>query len=142
MATVWFQHEIQLPSRSRGCYLIIGEIEKIQDIKKVKIGLCNIFLKHTSASLCLNESYDPDVRTDMEMMLDRLAPENAPYQHTAEGADDMPAHVKNALLGSSVTIPIKNGQLVTGTWQSLWFCEHRRSKHSRQVVVTIQGQTQ
>ncbi|XP_074659342.1 UPF0047 protein YjbQ-like isoform X2 [Tubulanus polymorphus] len=89
MATVWFQHEIQLPSRSRGCYLIIGEIEKIQDIKKVKIGLCNIFLKHTSASLCLNESYDPDVRTDMEMMLDRLAPENAPYQHTAEGADDM-----------------------------------------------------
>ena len=108
-------------------------------MKKIKIGTMNIVIQHTSASISLNECWDSDVRVDMEMMLNRLAPENAPYVHTIEGADDMPAHVKCSLMGSSITVPITDGKLNLGTWQGVWLCEHRDRASSRSLVVTVQG---
>lgn len=108
-------------------------------LKKIKIGTMNIMIQHTSASLSINECWDDSVRDDMEMMLNRLAPENAPYTHTLEGSDDMPAHVKCSLMGSSLTIPITDGQMNIGTWQGIWLCEHRNHGGSRKCVVTVQG---
>ena len=99
----------------------------------------SVVIQHTSASISLNECWDHDVRTDMEMLLNNLAPENAPYTHTLEGPDDMPAHGKCSLMGSSVTIPISNGKLSLGTWQGVWLCEHRNHASSRTLVVTVQG---
>ncbi|XP_041365971.1 UPF0047 protein C4A8.02c-like isoform X2 [Gigantopelta aegis] len=96
-------------------------------------------MKHTSASLALNENWDPDVRVDTEMMLNRIVPEGAGYKHTCEGPDDMPAHVKAALIGSSVTIPITKGKLNLGTWQGIWLCEHRNHAGGRHLVLTVQG---
>ncbi|KXN69734.1 UPF0047-domain-containing protein [Conidiobolus coronatus NRRL 28638] len=103
--------------------------------------LANFFIQHTSASLTINENCDPDVRKDMEMMLNKLAPENAPYIHTDEGPDDMPGHVKSSLFGASLNIPISNGRLNLGTWQGIWLCEHRNHGGSRRIVVTLQGLT-
>jgi len=104
--------------------------------------MANFFLQHSSASLTINENYDPDVRRDMEMMLNRLAPEdNVPYVHTMEGSDDMPAHVKSSLFGVSLNIPISNGKLALGTWQGIWLCEHRNSAGGRHMVITLQGET-
>ncbi|CAG8489511.1 25495_t:CDS:2 [Gigaspora margarita] len=97
-------------------------------------------VQHTSASLCLNENADPDVRVDMEMGLNKLVPENWPYTHTAEGPDDMPGHIKNAIIGSSLNIPITNGKLNLGTWQGIWLLEHRDYASGRRVVVTLQGE--
>ncbi|KAJ1917513.1 hypothetical protein H4219_003146 [Mycoemilia scoparia] len=136
----WYQKTLTLQSRSRGCYLVTDEITRAisSSLKQYKVGIANIF--RNSASLTLNENYDPDVRTDMEMMLNRLAPENAPYIHTMEGPDDMPGHVKSSLFGVSLNIPIKDGKLALGTWQGIWLCEHRDYPHSRNVVVTIQGE--
>ena len=99
----------------------------------------NIMIQHTSASISVNECWDDSVRVDMEMMLNKLVPENAPYTHTLEGADDMPAHVKCSLMGSSVTIPITEGKLGLGTWQGVWLCEHRNRASSREFLVTVQG---
>ena len=111
------------------------------EIKNFKVGLCHLFLKHTSASLILNEVYDREVLDDMEGALNRLAPEdNSLYKHTLEGSDDMPAHIKCAMLGVSPTIPIGDGKLLFGTWQGLWLCEHRDEARARNIVVTIQGQ--
>ncbi|ESO09670.1 hypothetical protein HELRODRAFT_158241 [Helobdella robusta] len=135
---VWFQKEIRL-SRSRGCHLITEDIEKIEEMEKVDVGLCNVLVKHTTASLCLNENWDPDVRADMEYMLNKLVPETTRFSHTIEGPDDMPSHVKSALLGASVNIPITNGKLNLGQWQGLWFCEHRNYGGERKLLVTIQG---
>ncbi|XP_031571338.1 uncharacterized protein LOC116305540 [Actinia tenebrosa] len=137
--TVWSQTVVSIESKKRGIHLITDEITSIPELRKYKVGLVNLCIQHTSASLSLNESWDPSVRVDMEMMLNRLAPENAPYTHTMEESDDMPAHVKTSLMGASLTIPITSGRLNLGTWQGIWLCEHRDRGSSRKIVVTMQG---
>ena len=138
---MWQQKEISLPSKPRGFHLITTKIlEKMPIIKTVKNGLLHIFIKHTSASLTINENADPSVRTDFESHFNHLVPENQPYYiHTIEGSDDMPAHIKSSILGSSVSIPISNGQLNLGTWQGIYLCEHRDHGGSRRIVITING---
>ncbi|KAK0127481.1 hypothetical protein ONS96_007018 [Cadophora gregata f. sp. sojae] len=140
----WFQKSLTLPSKSRGSYLVTDTIVKdLPEIKNYKVGLLNLFIQHTSCALSLNENWDEDVREDMSNALDRIAPEDRKgslYRHSAEGPDDMPAHIKSALIGASVTIPIKDGKLATGTWQGIWYLEFRASKHQRKVVATIQGE--
>jgi len=140
----WTQKTLTLPPKSRGSYLITDEIlKKLPEISTYKIGLLNLFVQHTSCALSLNENWDSDVRADMSDALDRIAPEDRKgelYRHSAEGLDDMPAHIKSALIGASVTIPIKDGKLATGTWQGIWYLEFRTSKHQRRVVATIQGE--
>ncbi|KAI9145242.1 hypothetical protein BKA69DRAFT_1024965 [Paraphysoderma sedebokerense] len=137
----WEQVFVRLSPKRRGCHLITEEIASqiSSTIRSYKVGMANVFLQHTSASLTINENCDPDVRVDMEMMLNKLVPENAPYVHTDEGADDMPGHVKSSLLGVSLNIPISNGNLALGTWQGIWLCEHRNHGGSRKIVVTLQG---
>ncbi len=138
---MWIQKEVTLKSRAKGFHLITDEIlNSIPEIKKVEIGLVNLLLKHTSASLSLNENADPDVRVDMNNYLDEIVPENKKYfRHTIEGADDMPAHIKTSILGNSLTIPITNGSLNLGIWQGIYLCEHRNRLHSRQLVITVIG---
>jgi secondary thiamine-phosphate synthase enzyme len=138
----WYQHTFRLPPFKRGFHLATHLIEEnAPDIQKVKVGLAHIFLHHTSASLTLNENADPTVRADFESYFNHMVPENAPYyRHTYEGADDMPAHIKASLLGSSLTIPITNGRLNLGTWQGVYLCEHRNHASGRVVTVTIQGE--
>ncbi|KAH0841981.1 hypothetical protein FOPE_07064 [Fonsecaea pedrosoi] len=144
MSTAWFQKTFTLPAKSRGSYLITDQVvSSLPEIKEYKVGLLNLFVQHTSCALSLNENWDSDVREDMSDALDRIAPEDRKgnlYRHSAEGLDDMPAHIKSALIGASVTIPITDGALNTGTWQGIWYLEFRASKHSRKVVATIQGQ--
>jgi len=139
---MWIQKEIQLKSRSRGFHLITDEIRShLPELAKIRIGIAHIFLKHTSASLTLNENADPDVRTDMESHFNKMIPEDAPYYiHTTEGSDDMPAHLKNAILGSSVTVPITAGDFNLGTWQGITLCEHRNRGGGRSILVTLQGE--
>ncbi|KAL4432653.1 hypothetical protein ABPG74_004946 [Tetrahymena malaccensis] len=138
----WFQREIQLKQKGRGCHLITDEIKnQIKEIQNFKIGNATLFLKHTSASISLNENFDPDVRLDMEDTMNRIVPEgNKLYRHSSEGKDDMPAHVKSQLIGVSLTIPITDGDFNLGTWQGIYLNEHRDGKHSRTIVVTINGQ--
>jgi len=140
---MWLQKEIILKSRDKGFHLITDEIlSGIPEIKKINIGLVNLLLKHTSASLTLNENADPDVRTDMKKYFDELVPENLKYlEHTSEGSDDMPAHIKSSLLGNSVTIPISNGRLNLGTWQGIYLCEHRNYGGNRKLLITVYGET-
>ena len=110
-------------------------------IANIKIGLTHLLLKHTSASLTLNENFDPDVRSDMEKYFNNTVKENEPYfLHTSEGADDMPAHIKSSLLGTSLTIPISNGNFNLGTWQGIYLCEHRNHGGSRKLLITVQGE--
>lgn len=136
---MWKQIEIALAPRRRGCHLITGEILR-QLPELPEIGLINIFIKHTSAALTLNENADPDVQIDMAAILDRLVKEREPYyRHTMEGDDDMPGHAKASLIGPSLTIPISNGRLNLGTWQGIYFCEFRNYGGSRKLVVTITG---
>jgi secondary thiamine-phosphate synthase enzyme len=139
---MWIQKEIKLNSRNKGFHLITDEILlNIPEIKTFKIGLINIHLKHTSASLTLNENADPDVRNDMKKYFEKLVPENLEYfQHTSEGSDDMPAHIKSSLLDSSITIPITNGILNLGTWQGIYLCEHRNYGGNRNLLITINGE--
>ncbi len=139
----WFQKEIFLQAKSRGFHLITQEIEsQIPELRRYKIGLAHVFIQHTSAALALNENADPTVRQDMESHFNRLVPEDAPYFiHTYEGPDDMPAHIKAVLLGSSVTVPISNGRLNLGTWQGIYLCEHRNRGGRRRLVITLTGQT-
>jgi len=138
----WYQKEISLEPRKRGFHLITNEIiNKFPDIRKIKTGIAQIFIKHTSASLSINENVSPDVRSDMEKHFNKMVPENAPYyEHNLEGSDDMPAHIKTSLLGSSLTIPIKDGDLNLGTWQGIYLCEHRNHGGSRRLVITIWGE--
>ena len=138
----WYQKEIVLPPRRRGFLLITEQIiEQIPEIREYESGLLHLFIKHTSASLTINEKADPTVREDMESHFNRMVPENAPYyKHTFEGPDDMPAHLKSTIVGNSLTIPISNGSLELGTWQGIYLCEHRDSPHTRRVFVTINGQ--
>ena len=116
-------------------------VEALPELKTIKIGLMNVFLQHTSASLTINENADPDVPVDLASVLDALASEDFPYRHTIEGPDDMPAHVKTSLTDSSLTIPICDGRLCLGTWQGIFLWEHRRNGGRRGVVVTLNGQT-
>lgn len=143
MSTVWLQKELELQARSRGFHLITREIEQaLPELNTISIGLANLFIQHTSASLTLNENADPDVRSDMEKHFNKFVPENAPYyDHILEGSDDMPAHIKASLLGCSLTIPINSGRFSMGTWQGIYLGEHRNQAGSRKLVVTIQGQT-
>ena len=139
----WVQREIRLRARPRGFHLVTGEIaDQLPELRDFRAGLAHIFMQHTSASLALNENADPTVRADMERYFDRLAPENAAYfEHTAEGPDDMPAHLNAILLGSSVTIPIRNGRLALGTWQGIYLCEHRNHGGPRRLLITLHGET-
>jgi len=136
-----FQKEIYLKSRSRGFHLVTSEIiQQIPELKSFVSGIANIFIKHTSASLTINENADPDVRKDIQSFTDRLVPENTPYfVHTTEGPDDMPAHIKSSLFGSGINIPVTNGSFNLGTWQGIYLCEHRNHGGSRKIVVTIIG---
>jgi secondary thiamine-phosphate synthase enzyme len=136
-----FQKEISLNPFPRGYHLITSDIlEELPEIGEIKIGLIQLFIKHTSASLTINENADPSVRTDFESHMNKMVPENAPYyEHTYEGADDMPAHIKASLMGTSLQIPITNGKLNMGIWQGIYLCEHRNHGGSRRVVVTILG---
>ena len=138
----WYQKEILLSPNQRGFHLVTDEIENaVPEIRKIKTGIAHIFIKHTSASITLNENADPTVRTDTETHFNKLAPENAPYyKHDTEGADDMPAHLKSVLIGNSLTIPITNGRLNLGTWQGIYLCEHRNRGGSRRIVITIHGE--
>jgi secondary thiamine-phosphate synthase enzyme len=138
----WFQTELTLRPKSRGFHLVTDEIvSQVAEIGRFRLGLAHIFIQHTSASLCLNENADPTVRGDMERHFNKMVPENAPYYvHTYEGPDDMPAHIKSALLGNSLTIPIQNGRLRLGTWQGIYLCEHRDRARSRRLVVTLNGE--
>ncbi|MDT8305852.1 MAG: secondary thiamine-phosphate synthase enzyme YjbQ [Anaerolineae bacterium] len=139
----WAQREIRLRARPRGFHLVTGEIvDQLPELRDFRVGLAHVFMQHTSASLALNENADPTVRDDMERYFDRLAPENAAYfEHTAEGPDDMPAHLKAVLLGSSLTVPIRNGRLALGTWQGIYLCEHRNHGGARRLLITLQGET-
>lgn len=135
------QKEIRLSEKTRGFHLVTGEIlDRLPEMRQFTAGLAHIFIKHTSASLSLNENADPTVRRDMEAYFNELVPEDTPYfVHTYEGADDMPAHIKAALLGSSVTVPISNGRFNLGTWQGIYLCEHRNHGGRRRLVVTMIG---
>jgi secondary thiamine-phosphate synthase enzyme len=137
------QKEINLKPRARGFHLITDEIlSQIIEIKKIQIGIANIFLKHTSASLSINENADPTVRSDMEKYFNKSVPESDAkfYDHTLEGTDDMTSHIKSTIIGTSLNIPITNGKLNLGTWQGIYLCEHRNYAGSRKIVVTLFGE--
>jgi len=141
---IWLQREISLNPASRGCHLVTDEAAGAlasSDFAKIRIGWANVFIKHTSASLTINENADPDVRVDMETALNQLCPESMPFIHTLEGPDDMPAHVKASLMGASLNIPITNGAFNLGTWQGIYLCEHRNQGGSRKLLVTAFGTT-
>ncbi len=139
----WIQRTIQLAAKLRGFHLITREVVAgLPEISQFQVGLLQVFIQHTSASISINENADPDVPADLEMAFDKIAPENFPYSHTMEGPDDMPAHVKAAMIGSSVTIPVANGSLALGTWQGIYLCEHRRHGGRRRLVLTLWGEAQ
>ena len=136
----WFQHEIQLPAFPQGIHKITDRVvAALPELDRVAVGLLNVFVQHTSASLTVNENADPDVLHDLDRSLDALAPEDASYRHTEEGADDMPAHVKASLMGCSLTIPVRNGRLCLGIWQGIFLCEHRRQGGRRRLMLTLHG---
>jgi secondary thiamine-phosphate synthase enzyme len=138
---MWLNRTIQLPPATRGFHLITGLVEKaLPEIAQVHVGLLHVFIQHTSASLTINENADPDVPRDLESSINAVAPEDFPYEHTVEGPDDMPAHVKSVLIGASVSIPIHAGQLCLGTWQGIYLCEHRNRASGRKLVLTLQGE--
>lgn len=141
MAVHWLQRQIILAKCPRGIHLITDEVLRLlPEIYDYKVGLAHFFLQHTSASLAINERVDPEVRIDIERCLNQLAPENAPYLHSSEGPDDMPAHLKAILIGCEVTVPIVNGRLGFGAWQGLYLCEHRDEGGHRRLVATIWGE--
>ncbi|MAD43472.1 MAG: hypothetical protein CMI02_17040 [Oceanospirillaceae bacterium] len=139
---MWQQYEIRLKPRRRGFHLVTDEIvAQLADLRDISVGMAHIFIQHTSASLTINENADPTVRVDFESVFNRLVKENEPYyEHTLEGSDDLPAHIKASLLGPSVTVPVSNGRLNLGTWQGIYLCEHRNQGGSRRLVVTLQGE--
>ena len=140
--SAFFQKEIQLSARRRGFHLVTGEIlDRCKEIKDFQVGFLQVFIKHTSASLTINENADPTVREDFESHFNQMVPEDQPYyKHTFEGSDDMPAHIKASLLDTSLQIPVTNGKLNLGTWQGIYLCEHRNNGGSRKLVLTIFGE--
>ncbi|HDN2511735.1 TPA: YjbQ family protein [Providencia rettgeri] len=139
---MWWQKQIQLNARERGFHLITEEIlRQVPELSSLRIGMMNIFIQHTSASLTINENADYTVREDFESFFNKAVPENEPYyKHDYEGSDDMPAHLKSSLLGASLTIPVTNGRLNMGTWQGIYLCEHRNFGTKRKVIITLQGE--
>jgi len=139
---MWLQKNILVGPCSRGFHIITDLIiNEVPEIEKINIGVLHLFIKHTSASLTLNENADQTVRNDFENHFNELVPEDQSYyQHTFEGSDDMPAHLKASILGSSVSVPISYGQLNLGTWQGIYLCEHRNKAYARKMVATIQGE--
>lgn len=137
-----FQQQLQLNQRRRGFHLITSEVlQALPQITEIKTGICQVFIQHTSASLTINENADPTVRKDFEMYFNKAVPENDPdYIHDDEGPDDMPAHLKAAILGSSVMIPIRNGRFALGIWQGIYLCEHRNYGGSRSLMITAWGE--
>tara|TARA_R110000744_G_scaffold93673_1_gene180923 strand:- start:514 stop:936 length:423 start_codon:yes stop_codon:yes gene_type:complete len=136
-----FQKEVVLPSYSRGFHIVTNQIvSKIPEIEKINNGFLQVFIKHTSASLTINENADPTVREDFESHINILVPENASYyKHDYEGSDDMPAHIKSSLMGASVQVPVTNGRLNMGLWQGIYLCEHRNYASGRNLVLTLWG---
>lgn len=139
----WFQKEITLSPKPRGFHLVTNDILKhIPELKNFSVGIAHIFIQHTSASLSINENADPTVRADMETHFNAMVPEDAGYyQHTFEGLDDMTSHIKTSIIGSSITIPIKNGSFNLGTWQGIYLCEHRNHGGNRKLVGTITSES-
>lgn len=137
-----FQQAFAIRERKRGFHLITDEVvNALPELKEIKVGICQVFIQHTSASLTINENADPTVRIDFEMYFNKAVPENDPdYEHDYEGSDDMPAHLKAALLGASLTIPVRNGRLALGTWQGIYLCEHRNHGGPRKIMVTAWGE--
>ena len=137
----WLQRRLELAPRPRGFHLITREVlEAVPELGDLQVGLLHLFIQHTSASLSINENADPDVPIDLESAFSTIAPEDAPYRHTCEGPEDMPAHIKSSLLGSSVSIPIRDGRPCLGTWQGIYLCEHRNRGGRRKLVATIWGE--
>ena len=140
---MWEQRQIRLRAQPRGFHLITREVAAaLPELGALRIGLAHLHLMHTSASLTLNENASPDVRRDFESWFDRAVPEDAAYwTHTAEGPDDMPAHVKASLLGPSLTLPVRDGGFALGTWQGIYLCEHRDDGGSRRLLITLWGES-
>ncbi|MFL5866021.1 MAG: secondary thiamine-phosphate synthase enzyme YjbQ [Thermoleophilaceae bacterium] len=139
---MWIQREVRLDPRPRGFHLVTREVvEAVPELRELRIGLASLFIQHTSASLTLNENASPDVRRDFATWFDQAVPDGAPYwSHRLEGPDDMPAHVKSSLTGSSLVIPVRDGSLALGTWQGIYLCEHRDSGGPRRLLVTAFGE--
>jgi len=138
----WLQHHLRLAPRRRGFHLITPDIEAaLPELDRLRVGLLHVFLQHTSASLCINENADPDVPRDLELAFNEIAREDFAYAHTLEGPDDMPAHVKAAMIGPAVTVPIADDRLCLGTWQGIYLCEHRDRGGPRRLVLTAHGET-
>jgi secondary thiamine-phosphate synthase enzyme len=140
---VWVQRELRLEPRPRGFHLVTDEVVGgVPELRELRVGLANLLLQHTSASLTLNENASPDVRRDFRSWVDEVVPEDASYwTHTLEGSDDMPAHVKSSLTGAALTLPVRDGSLALGTWQGIYLCEHRDSGGPRRLVVTAWGES-
>ena len=140
---IWVQHDVRLDPVSRGFHLVTREVERgVPELERISVGLAHVFIRHTSASLTLNENASSDVRRDFESWFNEAVPEGASYwTHTLEGSDDMPAHVKASLLGPSLTLPIGDGRFKLGTWQGVYLCEHRERGGSRKLLATVQGET-
>ncbi|MBC7818799.1 MAG: YjbQ family protein [Planctomycetaceae bacterium] len=137
----WLQKQLRLPEFPRGFHIVTEHVlGALPELEQVKVGLLHVFIQHTSASITINENADSDVPADLETSFNHLAPERFPYRHTVEGPDDMPAHVKAAMLGSSVWVPVADGRLCLGTWQGIYLCEHRNHGGSRRLVLTLQGE--
>jgi secondary thiamine-phosphate synthase enzyme len=139
---MWLQRDITLGARPRGFHLVTREVERaLPELAELDVGLCHLFIRHTSASLTLNENASPDVRRDFRAWFDQAVPERADYwSHTLEGDDDMPAHIKSALLGATLTLPVMGGRLALGTWQGIYLCEHRDHGGSRVILATAWGE--
>ena len=139
----WLQKEFTLGPYPRGFHLVTRDVlNELPEIQSYSVGLLHLFIQHTSASLTINENADPEVRVDFESHMNIMVPENAPYYiHTYEGPDDMPAHIKSSLMGASVSVPIRDGRLNTGTWQGIYLCEHRDHGSARRLVATISGES-
>jgi secondary thiamine-phosphate synthase enzyme len=139
---MWVQREVRLDPRARGFHLVTREVvDAVPELREMRVGVAHVFIRHTSASLTLNENASPDVRRDFETWFNQAVPDGAPYfRHTLEGPDDMPAHLKASLLGTSVSIPVSGGRLALGTWQGIYLCEHRDSGGSRTLIVTAWGE--
>jgi secondary thiamine-phosphate synthase enzyme len=138
---IWVQRDVRLEARPRGFHLVTRDVERaVPELKQIGVGLAHVFIRHTSASLTLNENASGDVRRDFESWANEAVPEDAPYwTHTTEGPDDMPAHVKASLMGPSLTLPVRDGSFALGTWQGIYLCEHRDSGGSRTLTVTAFG---
>jgi secondary thiamine-phosphate synthase enzyme len=138
---MWIQRDIDLRARPRGFHLVTDEVvDALPEVRELDVGLCHLFIRHTSASLTLNENASPDVRHDFATWFDHAVPEDFAWTHTLEGADDMPAHVKASLTGPSLSLPVRSGRLALGTWQGVYLCEHRDRGGSRSLLATLWGE--